>query len=52
MAIDTIGTNGLATGAVNTSKIASSAVDDTTIEIASNQLQLKEIGRASCRERV
>ena len=28
MAIDTIGTNALATGAVNTSKIASSAVDD------------------------
>ena len=44
MAIDTIGTNALATGAVNTSKIASSAVDDSTIEIASNQLQLKDGG--------
>ena len=44
MAIDTIGTNALATGAVNTSKIASSAVDDSTIEIASNQLQLKDDG--------
>lgn len=44
MAIDTIGTNALASGAVNTSKIASSAVDDSTIEIASNQLQLKDGG--------
>ena len=44
MTIDTIGTNALASGAVNTTKIASSAVDDSTIEISSNQLQLKDGG--------
>lgn len=54
MAIDKIGTSGIADSAVTTAKVndgdittakfSSSAVDDSTIEIASNQLQLKDGG--------
>lgn len=54
MAIDKIGTSGIADSAVTTAKVndgdittakfSSSAVDNSTIEIASNQLQLKDGG--------
>ena len=44
MAIDKIGTSGIADSAVTTAKVNASVVDNSTIEIASNQLQLKDGG--------